>query len=606
CSNTASCTATVTVKKRPTTITYTSDLQEQYSDEHLLTATLVDQLTGAALAGRVLTFTIGNQLVKDTTDANGHASTSLTITQDPLPTYKVQVSFAGEDVYQNSACEHAFDILQEDGRVTYTGSMFSSTEGITSGRATVTLSATIQDISVTEWPNGDILSGDICNARVKFINRDNGTDISGWLTPGLVTPGDLTTGTVTYKWPVDIGIANSNCFTVGIIVDGYYICDYSADNTVITVSKPVPDFITGGGYLVLETPAGLKAGDRGSKTNFGFNVKYNKSVRNLQGQINSIVRRTEGDGVIHVYQIKGNAMTSLVIDANLTTDHPYPTAVFDGKASIQDITDPSLPISIDGNASLHVEIVDRGEPGNTDSIAITVWNKDGGLWFASRWNGSRTTKQQLAAGNLVVSGRGGAPVTTSPTTITLTSPKNPSTPGTLVTFTATIVPVTSSTIAPTGKVTFYDGTTALRTVSVTTQGGKTMASFSTEKLKVGEHAMAAVYSGDQNFSASTSPTLIQIVAQNSANLKLQPVSELQVSAYPNPAPSSFNVVISSNSNQPVNLRVIDIWGRTIEIRSNVPANGTVVIGRKYRPGNYFAEVIQGKKRVMVRLMKQSD
>ena len=107
-------------------------------------------------------------------------------------------------------------------------------------------------------------------------------------------------------------------------MNNYYTRNSSADNTVVTVSKPIgTNFITGGGYLVLSQPSGLKAGDPGTKNNFGFNVKYNKGFTNLQGNINTIIRRTESDGILHVYQVKGNAMTSLSVDATLSARNIY-------------------------------------------------------------------------------------------------------------------------------------------------------------------------------------------------------------------------------------------------------------------------------------------
>jgi hypothetical protein len=47
-------------------------------------------------------------------------------------------------------------------------------------------------------------------------------------------------------------------------------------------------------------------------------------------------------------------------------------------------------------------MTDKGEPGSSDTIGITIWNKSGGLWFASNWNGTKTVEQTLAAGNLKV------------------------------------------------------------------------------------------------------------------------------------------------------------------------------------------------------------
>ena len=122
------------------------------------------------------------------------------------------------------------------------------------------------------------------------------------------------------------------------------------------------------------------------------------------------------DGVLHVYQIKGNAMTSLGVDASTTTSHPYPTATFNGKASIQDITNPYVPVSVDGGAALQVTMTDRGEPGNTDDIGITVWNKSGGLWYSSNWNSTKTANQVLNGGNIKVRG-----ASYSVTTVTATA-----------------------------------------------------------------------------------------------------------------------------------------------------------------------------------------
>jgi len=130
-------------------------------------------------------------------------------------------------------------------------------------------------------------------------------------------------------------------------------------------------------------------------------VKYNSGGKNLQGNINAIIRRFEG-GLVHVYQVKGNSMTSLAVNLNVTATHPFPTATFNGKASIQDITNPISPVSVDGNATLQVVLTDKGEPGSSDTIAITVWNKSGGLWFSSHWNGTMTQEKILGQGDLVV------------------------------------------------------------------------------------------------------------------------------------------------------------------------------------------------------------
>ena len=146
----------------------------------------------------------------------------------------------------------------------------------------------------------------------------------------------------------------------------------------------------------MSSSSGQYPGQAGSKNNYGFNVKNDKT--GPKGNINTIIRNGG-----RVYQIKGNAMSSLTIKSAVggvpSSSNPA-AAVFNGKANIQDITDPLSVIPIDGNATLQVAMTDKGEPGSSDSIAITVWNKAGGLWFSSNWYGTKTIEQILGGGNL--------------------------------------------------------------------------------------------------------------------------------------------------------------------------------------------------------------
>jgi hypothetical protein len=424
-----------------------------------LTAELRDQLTNTVLSSKLVSFNIGSQSTSGTTNASGIASTNLILTQDPAPAYTVKSAFAGDAIFLASNDEDAFDILQEDARAYYTGTLFASTGS--GSTTTLTLSATIRDITAeTGDPAYDGFAGDIRNAKVSFINRATNAVIAT-VPVGLVNLADTKTGTATYTWNVDIGTSNSIDYTIGIVISNYYARNASTENTVVTVSKSMDDFITGGGYLKLTGSSGLKAGDVGSNNNFGFNVKFNKARTSLQGNINTIIRRTESDG-LHVYQIKGNSMTSLSASSATTTSPG--TAVFNGKASIQDITNPLIPpVSVDGGAQLQVTMTDNGEPGLYDAIAITVWNKQGGLWFASNWDGIKAREQLIGGGNLKVN-TGLPNPGTIVNTLTLASSLNPSAAGQTVTFKATIVENNAAT--PSGYIMFMDGTTVLGSVPV--------------------------------------------------------------------------------------------------------------------------------------------
>src|SRR5208337_4600358 len=90
------------------------------------------------------------------------------------------------------------------------------------------------------------------------------------------------------------------------------------------------------------------------------------------------------------------------------------------------------------------------------------------------------------------------------TTTALASSPNPSNHKQSVTFTASVTPQFSATVK--GTVTFYDGTTALKTASLS--GGK--AKFTTSTLVSGAHNITATYNGNANFLGS-SASLTQTV-----------------------------------------------------------------------------------------------
>ena len=86
----------------------------------------------------------------------------------------------------------------------------------------------------------------------------------------------------------------------------------------------------------------------------------------------------------------------------------------------------------------------------------------------------------------------------------------------MVTFTAK---VTTPSPTPTGTGIFYDGSTAIGTASLSTNGTAVVsfsnngdAAYSTATLAAGTHTITAAYSGDTSFMSSTSAPLTNIVA----------------------------------------------------------------------------------------------
>ena len=98
-------------------------------------------------------------------------------------------------------------------------------------------------------------------------------------------------------------------------------------------------------------------------------------------------------------------------------------------------------------------------------------------------------------------------VSQSASSTALVSNANPSSYGQAVTFTATVQPSYSGT--PSGNVTFFDGSNSLGSISLSGASAQlTLSNFS-----LGSHSVTAKYSGDSNFTASTSAPVAQSVNQ---------------------------------------------------------------------------------------------
>jgi large repetitive protein len=100
-------------------------------------------------------------------------------------------------------------------------------------------------------------------------------------------------------------------------------------------------------------------------------------------------------------------------------------------------------------------------------------------------------------------------VSQGPTTTAVSSSEAPAFYGDTLTLTASVGSVAGAT-APTGTVTFYDGTTVLGTGTL---DGTEEATFTTSALSTGTHSIAAVYQGDLDFTGS-SGTWQQLVISN--------------------------------------------------------------------------------------------
>ncbi|MCG7751631.1 T9SS type A sorting domain-containing protein [Flavihumibacter cheonanensis] len=101
---------------------------------------------------------------------------------------------------------------------------------------------------------------------------------------------------------------------------------------------------------------------------------------------------------------------------------------------------------------------------------------------------------------------------------------------------------------------------------------------------------------------SASKTMASFPGRTSSELT-EGSSALNLKAMPNPSAGAFTVLVESNAKEKIYLNVMDMNGRVIERMERMPSTTTFRFGENYSPGMYMVELIQGKERKQVKLVK---
>lgn len=78
---------------------------------------------------------------------------------------------------------------------------------------------------------------------------------------------------------------------------------------------------------------------------------------------------------------------------------------------------------------------------------------------------------------------------------------------------------------------------------------------------------------------------------------------LQAHAFPNPSADRFILQLKGRTGTPMRLRIADGLGRVVEARQGLMAGTSVPVGGAYKAGVYYAEVVQGNRRTVLKLVK---
>jgi hypothetical protein len=391
-------TASITIAKRTTTLTYNGDTSGQYTDRPTLSATLTDQV-GNPVANRTVTFTIGSLTATATTNSSGVAtSTGIQLGQPASATVTATFNSTGDASYYGSTAingstataSSAFTINNEDAALDYSGDSI----GLTGGN--VTLRATVWDSAAAGYPGGgnDTTIGDITKMWIKFtIYPETSCDTSTTIAPVYAQVADTGTlgdgiGTATATWAAGNSEA-TYCVKAQLVrgngdsnTNAWYVAQPTVP-TGLTIYTNTGQFVTGGGFV-------NDALSSNGKGNFGFNARFTRSG-NPQGQFVYVYRSTY-NGIPADFVLKSNSLTSLAFQCwNGTAygncpqgNNTYPAlSTLQGKNTIQiNRASDGTNLYSDGSATFSATVIDSGANSGIDSDRFTlkVWDKNGVLF----------------------------------------------------------------------------------------------------------------------------------------------------------------------------------------------------------------------------------
>ncbi len=371
--------STLTVLPAPLTIA-ANPASKQYSDPlPQLTATFTGFVLGETPA--VLTGVLSIQTTAERLSPPG--------------TYPITIGGLTSSNYAITYVGSTFTVTAEDARVLITSPAFIG--GARSGLTSVTLAATVRDISVTAEANGDVDAGDIRTATLTFVDRS--TDTVLCTAPiGLLVATDERTGVATCTFTRDFGTTLPALLTVGARVGGHYTRDAAAEDLAMTIATPTEDSLNGGGSAGVASAAGPYAPQTATSLRFNVNLQYDKDAV-LKGKLTFAFTRTEGE-VARSYEL-----TAAPVSMSIRRTAAGGLATIVGTATLRDVTDSTAPAVIVDGAPLVVTATDAGEPSVNDAVSVVLLKRDGGIWLATGWDGLRAVEQRVGQGNVQVVGK---------------------------------------------------------------------------------------------------------------------------------------------------------------------------------------------------------
>jgi hypothetical protein len=104
-------------------------------------------------------------------------------------------------------------------------------------------------------------------------------------------------------------------------------------------------------------------------------------------------------------------------------------------------------------------------------------------------------------------------------------------------------------------------------------------------------------------AAGQRPSLPPVITQSSLYNDNLSKEKMAINVMPNPSSTYFNLFIRSNNNNPVQVRVTNIFGQVMERHEKLASNTILRLGQRWSGGTYFVEIIQDKERRIMKIIK---
>ncbi|MEA2337723.1 MAG: hypothetical protein QOE82_1730, partial [Thermoanaerobaculia bacterium] len=359
--------ATLTIGKAPLLVK-ANDATKQYSDPlPTFSATFTGFVLGESPA------VLGGTLLIQTTATKDSGPGTYPISIGGLTSPNYSITFAGGTL----------TVTPEDAAVTFVAPLNVAASPVTNS-ATVILAATIEELRSA---NDAGTLGDIRKATLTFVDRATG-NVLCIASLGLIDSTNTSSALASCTFSAAPG-----SYTIESRVGGWYSRDAIADDVTLIVARAGDSFATGGGSALLAASAGTYRADSNSRASFNLNEKYDNAGV-ARGNVTLSFQRTEG-GTAHSYSIDASSVASMAIAASSAGG----SASITGTATLTDGTGNHAVVVQEG-ATLIATFVDNGEAGTSDTIAVTLIGRNGGLLFSTKWNGTRTTGQVIDNGNV--------------------------------------------------------------------------------------------------------------------------------------------------------------------------------------------------------------